>query len=187
MIHRLLIVTGHDRPGIVSAVSGLLSKHKINLEDVRMSILEGQFAMMFVAKFPSTEIEATLERALLTLQKTWQLQIFLCPMGSLISAKIQLAKGTGRQSASAYVIRVLGKDKTGIVAGVSQVLARYKINITDLQCRILGSGKKILYTMVLECQAPRSVRAAGLKSALKRLEQKLGIEIRLQNADILSL
>ena len=187
MIHRLLIVTGHDRPGIVSAVSGLLSKHQVNLEDVRMSILEGQFAMMVVAKFPNVKMAGTLEKALLALQKSWQLQIFLCPMGPLTAAKLPSTKKTGQGTAAAYVIRVLGKDKTGIVAGVSQVLARHKINITDLQCRILGSGKKALYTMILECQAPRNIRASGLSSALKRLEKKLGVEIRLQNADILSL
>ena len=184
MSHRLLIVTGHDRPGIVSAASGLLARHRINLEDLRMSILEGEFAMMVVARIPQKSTQAALDREIKKLQKKWALTIFQCPMGPLTAAdRVQqkTAKGT------MVVIRVLGKDKTGIVAGVSRTLAELKCNITDLQCRILGTGSRALYTMILECVVPPKTGLSRLKSALKRIERSLGVEIQVQSSDIIQL
>ncbi len=188
MSHRLLIVTGHDRPGIVSAVSGLLARRHINLEDLRMSILEGEFAMMVVVRIPDQGTQVLLDRELNALEKKWRLTIFQCPLGLLAkSKKTSARKSAGRDSEPAFVIRVLGKDKAGIVAGVSRILAKYQCNITDLQCRILGAGAKALYTMILECRAPAKLRLAGLQKALDRLARSLDIEVRLQKADIVHL
>ena len=39
---------GADRPGIVAAVTGVLTDHGGNIEDSTMSILGGHFAMMLV-------------------------------------------------------------------------------------------------------------------------------------------
>ena len=43
---------GADRPGIVAAVTGALLPHGINIEDSRMAILGGRFAMMLVVTVP---------------------------------------------------------------------------------------------------------------------------------------
>ncbi len=44
--HGMLFVLGEDRPGIVKAVTGILYQAGANLEDVSMTLLDGQFAMM---------------------------------------------------------------------------------------------------------------------------------------------
>jgi len=184
MSHRLLIVTGHDRPGIVGVVSGLLARHQINLEDLRMSILEGQFAMMVVVRIPEKKTQTELDRELKTLEKKWELTTFQCGLGSLRAAALN-KKST--PTGSTLIIRVLGKDKTGIVAEISRVLAKHKCNILDLQCRILGAGARAIYTMVLECRVPPATKVPVLKSALKRSGQTLGVEIQIQSADVIQL
>jgi len=184
MTHQLLIVTGQDRPGIVGAVSQLLAKKKINLEDLRMSILEGEFAMMVVVRIPNNKIQAELDRSLAQLKKKWELLIFQCPLGALEALKAsqkKLAQG------STWIIRVLGKDKTGIVSAVSQSLAKYHCNITDLQCRILGTGAKSIYTMVLECSIPKKTNLRALKQALTRLAKRISVELQIQHADLIHL
>ena len=42
----LITVSGKDKPGIIAKVTGLLYARGCNLEDVSMTLLEGQFAMM---------------------------------------------------------------------------------------------------------------------------------------------
>jgi len=186
--HRLLVVTGHDRPGIVSAVSGLLARQNINLEDLRMSILEGEFAMMVIVRIPKKNALRVLDQELRSLEKKWQLTIFQCPLGPLAgSQKLDRRLSVGKSKEKTYVIRVLGKDRAGIVAGVSRILARYRFNITDLQCRILGAGPKALYTMILECSAPAKAHTRVLKTSLNRLARSLDVEIHLQTADLIRL
>ena len=48
----MLTVIGQDRPGIISQVTGCLFQTGCNLEDVSMTILEGQFAMILIVKMP---------------------------------------------------------------------------------------------------------------------------------------
>ena len=179
MKQELLIVTGEDRPGIVSAVSGVLFRAGINLEDVRMSILEGQFAMMLIVCVPD-KVRQTLSSGLIRLEKSWKLSIFQCSPAHRLSHK----KQPGGRKTAAYLIRVIGRDKTGIVAGVSRVLAGFRCNITDLQCRILGAGPKAIYTMILECSAPAGMKLHALQLSLKRLARRLKVEIRIDAADV---
>ena len=182
--HTLLIVTGRDRPGIVSAVSRLLAGSGANLEDVRMSILEGQFAMMLIVRLPASKKRAALARGLKKLQTAWRLVIFQCPLGrlSVPAAGQRLVKNE-----KTLVLRVLGRDKTGIVAGISRILAARHFNITDLQCRILGAGAKAFYTMILECTAPSPKSVSALPSTMRKLGKKLGVEIQIQTADLVQL
>ena len=56
----VLSLTGRDRPGIVSAVTGVLLDHALNLEDAEMAILRGHFAVMLVLAAPADLDEAAL-------------------------------------------------------------------------------------------------------------------------------
>ena len=182
MENRLLIVTGKDRPGIVSAVSGFLAHSGINLEDVRMSILEGQFAMMLIVCVPP-KARKTLGPGLAQLEKSWKLSIFQCPLALRLNRK----GNRSFRTPCPVLIRVIGRDRTGIVAGISQILARRGCNITDLQCRILGSGSKAIYTMLLEAEPPAGVTLKSLQAQLKRLQHRLHVEIHAGAADVVKL
>ena len=43
---------GRDRPGIVAAISGVFAELGANIEDARMAILRGNFAVMLIAALP---------------------------------------------------------------------------------------------------------------------------------------
>ncbi|MBI4358960.1 MAG: amino acid-binding protein, partial [Candidatus Omnitrophica bacterium] len=45
----VITVIGKDRPGIISALTETLYRTGGNLEDASMTILEGEFAMIFLA------------------------------------------------------------------------------------------------------------------------------------------
>lgn len=181
MSHTLLLVTGQDRPGIVGAVSGLLSGCGANLEDLRMSILEGQLAMMLIVDMPRNARPLILKK-LEKIKKKWRLNIFECALGR--PEKATRHKNTNQ---TAVILRIIGKDRSGIVAGISQTLARHRCNITDLQCRRLGAGHRAYYTMVLECTVPSRTVALQMPRLMKPLAKKLAVDITVQSADIVPL
>lgn len=179
----LLTVSGKDRPGIIAKVTGLLYARGCNLEDVSMTLLEGQFAMMMTVCVPS---QSFLERALESLEvlesAPWSLAFFVtCLRGKTLRGK-KHAVGS-----FPYVITAFGKDRTGIVYEVSRAVAGLKVNITDLDSRILGKGSKTTYAMILEVDVPKTADAARLKALLARVAKKLKIEIQLKPLERVSL
>lgn len=79
------------------------------------------------------------------------------------------------------VITVMGQDRVGIVAGVSKVLADYKVNIVDISQTILHD----IFAMILLVdisQSPYSL--ADLEEPLKKAGDALGVKIVIQHEDI---
>ena len=170
----VLTVLGKDRPGLIAAVTGALFKEGCNLEDISMTVLEGELAMMMVVCLKG-RAKIRLKDAFRKLQRQWGLDFFWKEM------KGELLQGLGRKKKSrTFLISAIGRDRTGIVFKVSRILAGFGINITDLNSRILGKGPKTLYAMVLEAAVPDSFKVARLENALKQLARALQIEITLR-------
>ena len=79
------------------------------------------------------------------------------------------------------VITVVGKDKIGIIAAVSAILAENKINISDISQTILqGFFTMIMVVDLDKCEDKFEV-------IQKRLSEKgddMGMSIRIQHEDI---
>ncbi len=81
------------------------------------------------------------------------------------------------------VITVVGKDRTGIIAGVSGYLADKKINILDISQTIMQD----LFTMIMLVDTQDShITAEVLSSDLKALGEKIGVEINVQHEGLFS-
>ncbi|HHY90623.1 MAG TPA: ACT domain-containing protein [Clostridiales bacterium] len=79
------------------------------------------------------------------------------------------------------VITVVGKDKIGIIAGVSTLLAEHQINILDISQTILQD----FFTMVMVVDlAKTDVSFEVLKSTLARKGEEMGLSIKIQHEDI---
>lgn len=53
----VVTVTGTDRKGIIAAVSGFLSEHGANIEDISQTILGDQFAMIMMIRLPESDAD----------------------------------------------------------------------------------------------------------------------------------
>lgn len=170
----LITVSGKDKPGIIAKVSGLLFSRGCNLEDISMTLLEGQFAMMMTACLPSVSAVARVSQGLEILRAApWSLD---CHM---IKLKGKTSRGKKHTpGALPYMVTAFGKDRTGIVYEVSRALAGLRVNITDLDSRILGKGSKTTYAMLLEVDVPEKSVLAKLKTLLAQLSRKLKIEVQ---------
>ncbi len=79
------------------------------------------------------------------------------------------------------VISVIGKDRVGIIAGVSKILAEANVNILDISQTIMQE----IFTMVMLVDISQAnIPFPGLSEDLKALGVKLGLSIQIQHEDI---
>ena len=79
------------------------------------------------------------------------------------------------------VLTVIGQDKVGIIAGVSNTLAECNINIININQNIMQG----FFNMVLIADmSEATVSLQEAKDKVHALGEKLGVEIRMQSEDI---
>ncbi|MDD5317755.1 MAG: ACT domain-containing protein [Candidatus ainarchaeum sp.] len=79
------------------------------------------------------------------------------------------------------VITAFGKDRTGLVAGVSRVLAENGVNIEDLSQTIMQD----MFAMMILVDIGKSSRSFDeLQEMLSREGGRLGLEVRIMHKDI---
>lgn len=169
-MHVALTAVGIDRPGIVAAVSRAIFDTGGNIEDSRMAILGGHFAMVLIVSLPSGDVGA-LEGALTPAATDLGLIVSVRPIADAHAEHAQGAE---------YVVRVYGADKPGIVARVSGALAEHGVNIRDLATHVL-EGDTPVYVMLLDVSIPGD--AAAVESALKDLAASIGVDVSIDPAE----
>ncbi|MFZ5646017.1 MAG: ACT domain-containing protein [Bacillota bacterium] len=81
------------------------------------------------------------------------------------------------------VISVIGKDRVGIIAGISTVLAECNVNILDLSQTIMQE----IFTMVMMVDVSKSlISFANLSERLEDKGRELGLSVKIQHEDIFS-
>ena len=79
------------------------------------------------------------------------------------------------------IITVIGKDKVGIISGVSGVLAETGVNILDISQTILEE----YFTMIMMTKLPEGkVSFDEVKEKLTQKGEELGVSIKIQHEDI---
>lgn len=79
------------------------------------------------------------------------------------------------------VLTIVGKDKVGIIAKVSNALADMNINIININQNIMQG----FFNMVLIADMQgASVTLAHAREVMAALGQEIGVEIRLQSEEI---
>ena len=78
------------------------------------------------------------------------------------------------------ILTVVGKDKVGIIAGVSQKLAELNINILDVSQTIMED----YFTMMMMLQMQPEADLEAIKQALSQVENTLSVKISIQNEEI---
>ena len=79
------------------------------------------------------------------------------------------------------VLTVIGQDKVGIIAGVSNTLAECNINIININQNIMQG----FFNMVLIADmSDATVSLQEAKDKVHALGEKIGVDIRMQSEDI---
>ncbi|MCW8933408.1 MAG: glycine cleavage system protein R [Gammaproteobacteria bacterium] len=123
-MNRSLVITaiGADRPGIVNELTEVLLNAGLNIQDSRMSVLGGEFAVMLLVTGNDTSIDA-LNQQKDSLFTSLNLNVLIKPTTSS-SDNDQFAR---------YKIAVEGMDNPGIVHKLARYLSQHSINIVNMQ------------------------------------------------------
>lgn len=79
------------------------------------------------------------------------------------------------------VITVLGTDRVGIIAAVTNLLAKVNVNILDISQTIMEE----IFTMVMLVDLKQAnVPFAEISKSMDDLAKELGVSIRIQHEDI---
>lgn len=79
------------------------------------------------------------------------------------------------------IITVIGKDKVGIIAKVTNTLADCKVNVLDITQTILQD----MFTMMMIVDiAGSDMDISAIRDELGKTGDELGVEIRIQHEDI---
>ena len=79
------------------------------------------------------------------------------------------------------VITVMGNDRTGIIAKVSNALFDVNVNILDISQTIMSG----MFTMIMMVDISKcNVEFAALSDKLNKIGEELGMQIVVQHEDI---
>jgi glycine cleavage system transcriptional repressor len=173
-----ITVIGRDRPGIVANVSGVLYRHRSSIEELSQTVIRGQFAMILIATLGEGASAQALKSELRDLSRDLGLDIdlrWLRPE-DLIPYE---AGGT-----EPFILTASGKDRPGLVYGISELLAERGINITNLGARVARLGQEPEYIQVFEVDIPKSLDSRLLQEKLRQRAQEMGVSVDLQHKDI---
>jgi glycine cleavage system transcriptional repressor len=168
MSHFVLTAIGRDRPGIVDGLAGFLRERGANLEDSRMAILGGEFAVMLLFSV-SADRTAEIERELPRYAAQSSLTTVLHPTVSPAER--------GRGPAVPLRIEAVALDHPGIVHEVAHALAEKGVNIESLTTRVTQapmSGSP-LFEMTLEVSVPGAIRLADVRNELADIAVRLNL------------
>jgi glycine cleavage system transcriptional repressor len=167
----VLTAVGPDRPGLVSEIASAVHAAGANLEDSRMAILGGEFALLMLVS-GSEEAAAAVERSTTAL-------------GDKLGLRV-LSKRTGRGAQRHYLpyrISVTGFDRPGIVLRVSEILARRGVNVASLESRLSYaplSGTP-MFVLEAELQVPSEVALAELRRELATQCDEENLDLSLES------
>jgi glycine cleavage system transcriptional repressor len=171
-----VFVLGPDRPGIIAAVSQVLFEQGCNLENVSQTSLQAQFVGIFIAS-PGARVRE--EDLLRTLRER------LDPQGLFVHLQTVAAAGEPPARLSEpYVITTVGPDRTGLVAGITGLLAQHGANITNLKAVSRADRERPEFVMFYEVDIPADTDRQAFRAALRERARELGLDVNLQHREI---
>jgi glycine cleavage system transcriptional repressor len=153
----VLTAVGPDRPGLVSEISSMVLAAGANLEDSRMAILGGEFALLMLVSGDASAV-ARVEQGTEGLGSRLGLRLLTKPTSSKRPSRDFLP----------YQIRVTGVDRPGIVQRVAAVLAGRGVNVASLESRLAYAPESGTPMFILEAalQIPSALALADLRREL---------------------
>lgn len=180
---------GRDRVGIVAELTDALFALGCNLLDSSMTLLRGEFAIILMLTIPEHLQLPELQKKLEIVQQRLGFSLHLRELAEDEMRKVE-------ETGSGFIISVYGADKPGIVSGVTRKLSELGVNITDVETKRStpsarstdgAASTKPIFLMVLEVTAPVELKADHLQKELKQLAAGLGVDISIQEWDVLEL
>jgi glycine cleavage system transcriptional repressor len=166
----VLTAVGPDRPGLVNELSSLIRDAGASIEDSRMAVLGGEFAMILLISGPPGAIARARE---IGIQAEGELGL-RCVL-----------KETSPAEPSDYLpyrIEVSGADRPGNVQVIAAILARRGINVASLESRLSHAPFSATPMFVLDAslQIPSKTVLSEVRTELTATCDDENLDFRLE-------
>jgi len=167
----VLTVLGDDRPGLVDAVSGVVSAHGGNWERSQMARLGGKFAGIVQVGVPDLAVVEL--RAALAL---------LCADGTLHITVDQAGVATVADG-HRFVLSLVGTDRPGLIHSVSSALAEVGASIEELDTWTSNAPMSggPLFEATAAVVLPAGLTIDAVRDQLEALADHLMVDIELSS------
>ncbi len=167
----VLTAVGPDRVGIVDDISGAVAGAGCNIEESKMAVLGGEFAVIMLVSGPSTSVDA--------------LAGSLPGLGGKLGLRVECRPTHPQHAAEKrrpYLLEAVSLDTPGIVHSVTAVLRSHGINIEDVETSTAcapWTGAPMFRLSAHLIVGPK-VSVARLKEELFQLQQEHDMDIALK-------
>jgi glycine cleavage system regulatory protein len=168
MANLVITLISPDHPGIVDAVSDVVSSHGGNWLESRMVQLAGKFAGVLCVEVADDEV-AGLEAALNGLERDG------------LRFVVERTEPAAAVPLRPIEIELVGQDRPGLVHEIAYVLATQGINVEELATDVstaAHSGADVFRARI-RASMPQDADVAEIRRRLERLASDLMADIRL--------
>ncbi|MBE0505948.1 MAG: phosphoserine phosphatase SerB [Marinospirillum sp.] len=121
----LINLSGHDRPGITSAITEILAGYGVNILDIGQAVIHDTLALGLLAHLPPSAQHSPVLQELLFKAHEWGMQIRFTPVSETSYEHWVGGQGKGR-----YIVTLLGRRITAEqIARVTRTVAGNGLNI----------------------------------------------------------
>jgi glycine cleavage system transcriptional repressor len=168
--YAVLTAIGTDRVGIVDDLSGLVAARSCNIEESRMAVLGGEFAVIMLVSGPPGEL-ARLSGELATAGARLGLHV-----------EVKSTREPASEAGRPYLLETVSLDTPGIVHTVTAVLRKHGVNIESLETDTAPAPwtGAPMFRMRAHVVFGPSVEVAKLKDELAHLEAGQDLDVRLR-------
>ncbi len=169
----IIAVMARDRPGIIAAITRAVFELEGNVTELSQTVMGGYFTLILRATLPAGLTPETVRQRIETARP--ELELAACVRRYDPEPLFMPEDDT------AWFLTLQGPDRPGLIAEVTEALARRQINIEDLYTR---SGNEEI-TMIFQIRPRDPQGAEALRAELETLGARLGLTLHLLHQDIL--
>jgi len=170
----IISVMSQDRPGIIADITGAIYELNGDLADLNQSILGGYLTMILIASFEEQVSRTDLLERISRIKSPTKLDVIVREM----EMPIEIAQAG--LPTKTYIMTAQGRNKSGLVHGLSSFCFHNNINIMDLAT----TRKDDIYTMVLQLDLSKVESIADFRDALQKYGEQSGLNVLLQHHDL---
>ena len=161
---------GADRPGIVDELSNIIYQHGLNIEDSRMTVLGGEFAILLLVSGKQESLE-TLENKTPDIEQALQMRL-------LIKTTSETNNFT---NTIPYMVDVSALDHQGIVHNIASFFSKRNISIVNLQTERYAAPHtgSAMFALHLTIGVPAETNIAQLRDAFTEACDELNLDAEL--------
>jgi phosphoserine phosphatase len=173
MKENIVVVTvlGRDRPGLVAEITKLIASENGNIVDIEQSVIRGLFSMFMLLELEKTKADnKKFSEKLDKLGKKLSVNITTTTYSKYYGVTPKTKKH------ELYKLTIMGLDKPGVVASVSETIYSADTNIENI--KMIARGDLLVMEMLIDLKKEEGLQE--LKSKLRSVGEKIGMDIVLQ-------